>query len=238
MRRILSILLILALAGWFSGFQVITGKVGAPASPYEDFSNASWVEVDPNSHITKADGDNYTISFAGLARNEDAYVYKDFGSAYFSGDFTHLIDIYHTDTAYTYGMAHVWGVSNTVDDRNGWVDGIFIYMYNDTGSTTYRLRVEEIGGSYDQWTSATLDTAYYLRIARDDDGGTGTGQIVVKVYTTASDRDNDTGSNLADTLTLNLAAQTDFQYLYALCTYNDGSGTYTSGWVKNLDIGE
>ena len=77
---------------------------------YQDFT--TYIKVVPNGHISVAAN---VLTLTGLARNEDAYVYKDFGVNYFSGDFTHLVDAIYTSVSGTDVMVN-WALGNVVDD--------------------------------------------------------------------------------------------------------------------------
>jgi len=108
LKRLISILLLVFLA--FSLLMSIPLVQASPA--YEDFT--TYTEEDPNSHITK---NSSRVTFSNLTRPESAYVYKDFGSGYFSGDFEFKLDVRYTTCGFN-GFVHVWGLFNAVGDRD------------------------------------------------------------------------------------------------------------------------
>jgi hypothetical protein len=84
--------------------------------------------------------------------------------------------------------------------------------------------------------AAALNTnqLYYLRIKRDDDGGTGTGVLTCDIYTSESDRSLE--SNAVENLSLNLESQLDIDVLRIASFDNfEDSGTHT-GYFQNLDL--
>lgn len=191
------------------------------ASPaYEDFL-ADYTEVDPNNHI---DVTQFKCQANGLTRNEDAYVYKDFGVNYFDGDFEHE---FKTHTIAGDGMAiRTWLMANDVPPFNAapyimiiqWVGSIYVYSANGASD-------------YDGYTAGdgwTADSDRWIRINRT---GTGVGAITCKIYT-------DAFSTLDDTLVIDDYG-VDFRYLYAMHSYNSGNSVSDSVcFIENLDLQE
>jgi len=196
----------------------------------EDFT--TYTEVDPNSHIGLVGTDH--IDFAAY-RNEDAYLYKDYGVGHF-GNFTHKIDVKLLDEVNS-TLGFFWVLANSINDVKGIEDAsqtaIGLYAYGGSSSTNDYPRFtvrESYGGSGYQDVGATnlsTGTWYYLLIKK-----TGTA-FVVGVYSTAALRDAGDGTDGdVDNLALTLQANHTLRYAYAANTWNSGNGAY----LINLDI--
>ncbi len=174
-----------------------------------------YTEVDPNSHISKTSS---RVTLAGLTETESAYVYKNFGAAYFNK--IDLIFSGRISTGAT-GQFDV-GFSNELADASGWwgfdykeIRIVFqlgyIYLYCGTNSDYYAI----------SW-----DTDYYLTLSRS----AGSDSATLKIYSDAA------RSNLLATLTASgLGTGTKYQYFYAASSYNvSHSGHTISGYVENF----
>jgi len=218
MKRLISILTIVFLA--FALLMPI--PFVQASSAYEDFTGASWIEVDPNSHINVT---QYHIDHWNI-RNESAYMYNDKGTDYFN-DFTHLIQAKAVSGNYA-GRAYFWVLANAVDDMSGLISGtcLSVWFYKSTPTTLIiYLREWYAGTPYSDSYVALMDTMYYFTIQKDDTS------LSCKIY---GDSDR---TNLLDTLSLTLHADHSFRYIYATCSY-DGSGFtyYIDCDIENLRI--
>jgi uncharacterized protein YmfQ (DUF2313 family) len=201
---------------------------------YEDFT--THIEQDVNSHITV---EEQAITFENLDWNEDAWVRKDFGIDFFSGNFTHQVIVKATGSIPTTGnpLAAIWTISNIVDDILGIEsasgDYLSILMYYDLAGTTPSLALRECdSGTYYQSTYAIEEgVEYYLTVHRDESIGT-FGTLYCYVY---SDPER---TLLITTLSLALhTSKKNFRHLLALNSYNAGySPIPISGVVSNLQI--
>jgi len=193
----------------------------------EDFT--TYTEVDPNSHITKTAS---KITWAGLSAVEDAYVYKDYGANYFSGDFTHLITVKLT-AATEDGRAYFWALTNAVDDMKGIDDagGSYLAVFFIKEPVNYTIYIEECNsGSISQDSSIiSLNTPYYLKIVRDESVGT-YGTLYCYIYS------DEARTTLLDTISQTLkTSKKDYRYLFATNTRNSGTaGRTVSGYCENL----
>lgn len=192
----------------------------------------SYTEKDDNGHITVTSS---RCTVAGLARNEDAWVYDDKGADYFDGDFDHFIDVYY-DAGDIDGTFYFWMLSNSVDDwrdiRLASGDALSVNFIRTT-ETDYLIRlIELVGGDYyidDYFCS--LDTPYYLKVKRDESVGT-YGRLYCYIY-------NDTArTSLLDTLQLDLHEKEDFQYIFVVDTSNNGEAPTIDGYCENLHLQE
>jgi len=202
------------------------------ASPeYEDFT--TYIEEDPNLRLEKI---STRVTFSGITRAESAYVYKDFGSGYYSGDFKFKIDIRYTSCVLN-SFIHVWGVFNGIGDREE-ADGdpknfLSVYIGGEgTDNAKFVLAGYYDGaipvGGWDQWTGPIVDTTYYLTIKR-------TGVVFTcDIYPTDTDRTDET--NALDNLSNTMAGVTAYRYVY-VCQSMTYVGSYPiSGYVEYLEI--
>ena len=83
----------------------------------------TYTETDPNGRLTQS---TVTATFTGVARNEDAYLSKDWTAGYF-GDFVHYFDT--TGTTWANGSKLVvWGLSNTLASKASWAASVKLYV--------------------------------------------------------------------------------------------------------------
>jgi hypothetical protein len=187
----------------------------------EDFT--SYTEVDPGADITVAAD---TITFTDLSRNVESYVYKDFGTDYWSGDFEHRFKVNYSASAAS-GLVQVWGMANSVESIENITQHISIWLYAG------RFYIRERDVSWDAGTSLisgiATDTDYYLKIVRDDSEGT-YGTLYLYVYSDLN------FSTLIGSTSLALRVKLDFRYIYALSTYNDSNAATVSGTVSYLQL--
>lgn len=196
-------------------------------APPVDFT--SYTETDPNGRITVTADE---IAFAGLTRNEDAHVYKDFGVAYFSGDFN--IDFEFRRTALNTGIAVICGLTNDVDDFRALITGGKDYQGVHLSEAGDVAMGELDGGTpYFDGYAVSNGTTYYCTFVRDESIGS-YGRLYLYIYSDAA------RTTLLDTLQVDLhTSKKDFRYLFFLDTYNDGQGAFTiSGSVYNAAIYE
>jgi hypothetical protein len=177
---------------------------------------ATYTEADPNSRISAS---TVTATFAAIARNEDAYLYKDWGAAYF-GDFVH--DFETTGTTWANGSKLVvWGLSNTLASKASWAAGLYLQLDAiSTTAGTYTLG--EISGSTSVGASIAK-TIMYWRIERN---GT---TLTAKRATSAANR---LAGTWAETLTITVATTT-YQYQYAGSSVNDASAVVVTQTTAN-----
>jgi len=195
----------------------------------EDFTDGTWIEVDPNSRIDRT---QTRVTFAGLTRAESAYVYKDKGVGYFNGDFEHWLDVRYSSCV-LYSFVHLWGLFNTIGDREeakgSPINYVGVYF---GGEGTNNAKIVLIGyyngvcPGAPQWVLPLPNTTYYLTIKRT--GSTYTCDI----YPTSSDRENET--NALANLSITLGGVTAFQYIYVSQSMSYTGGYPIYGYVENL----
>jgi hypothetical protein len=183
----------------------------------------TYTEVDAGADITVAAD---TITFTDLSRNVESYVYKDFGTDYWSGDFEHRFKVNYSASAAS-GLVQVWGMANSVESIENITQHISIWLYAG------RFYIRERDVSWDAGTSLisgiATDTDYYLKIVRDDSEGT-YGTLYLYVYSDLN------FSTLIGSTSLALRVKLDFRYIYALSTYNDSNAATVSGTVSYLQL--
>ena len=187
---------------------------------------------DPNSRLTI---DGSEVSYSGVTRNEDTYVYKDFGEGYFDGDFEHFVEMTCDSSSGNWAVVYAWALANRVDDATAirtdatedWL-GVGFYQ---PGNLQILLQAAHGGNTQGAAFVAQHDTTYYLRIVRDTADGTANGTLSCYIYSDAEH------TNLLDTLSLELKADVDFQYLYALQSVDSDYYNIQSGTFRNLSIG-
>ena len=190
---------------------------------YEDFT--TYTEVDPNSHISIISSTEIHVS--GLTRNEDAYVYFDYTTGYFTEEFTHYIDITPITTTGG-GVGVFYLLSNVIDDYYAIQPNyphIRIWINPTTSGEKYlSIKARHSDGNIDSDSMFyTGGTRYYLKIVRTST------QVVLYVY---SDSEH---TNLIDTLPISMDT-TSFRYFFPVNSYNSGVSYSVEFYVYNYEI--
>lgn len=185
----------------------------------------AFTEVDPNSRISKT---STRVTVSNLTNLEKAYVYKDKGEGYFTGDFKHCIDI-RCVSAELAAECVVWCLANAIGGagETDHTDKLVVFFFGHTTDPRIYLR-ERYNDAHTQ-TSYIIeyDTTYYLTIERA--GST----LTCKIY-------SDSGrTDLLATLSLELHSIDSYQYIYPaqsadMTWYADN---IISCWCENLWLG-
>lgn len=199
---------------------------GSPPSPYQDLT--TFAEIDGSSRIaTTADRSTWT----SLTRSITAYLYKDFGAAFFAGDITVDFDARMTSSSST-SFAEILAFANQIGDATNAnrtnTMGVFFYAGN-----SIHLREMDGGSNYSQSYAVSVNTTYYLRFRRDESVGTyGT----IYLHIAGSDA-NRASSTWLTTLSVTLhSSAKDYRYFYATASYNDAMAHSVSGWSEKYLI--
>jgi len=190
---------------------------------YEDFT--TYTELDPNNHIDLV-GTNH-IDFDAYM-NEDAYLYKDKGTDFFS-NFEHKIDIKLISASASYAFNYPWCVANAIGaiypDLGGSTNLLNLQIYKSPGSPGVCL-TEYYGAS--SWVDCSIalsfGTWYYLTIKK-----VGTA-LTCKIYS------DSVRTTLLDTLSLTLHADIKYRYIYAANVWNGGEDRHFDTTIENLDL--
>ena len=190
----------------------------------EDYTTYTEVDVGENRVSIAAN----KITVTDLDDDEAVYVYKDFGSNYFSGDFRFELDFNCTDGDSACGLwmlSQDIGTAKTLWDANKnnvflmWSAGNRLFLYSKHGIDSQSDFSDVL---------ATDGTDYYLRIRMDRVSAT----VTCKIYSDAS------RETLVDSLSTILEDATDqYQYLYAMQGNCVGdTGITWDGEIRNLII--
>jgi hypothetical protein len=198
-------------------------STGVPPSGIEDFATSSWVETDPNTHITVT---SPKVLSAGVNRNEDCYVTRDMGAGQItdiSYDFT-FRTIYATHDNATLGIICL---TNTKDDISGQTPDGCILLMTSGGSTVCNVMLGNNELTRDVWTAGVKNTTYYATLKRS--GGT----VTCDIYS------DEARTNKLKTLTLGTSLQTAFRYIMVIVSHNIGGDYPTAnpdGYIENLKL--
>jgi len=187
----------------------------------------TYTEVDPNSRIAVY---SPQIVWASLTRNEDAYVYKDKGANFYSGDFTFTFAFRITGGSKG-GIIFPFGIESAIGSFLDQTDCLVVgCKRHDLTDVPYIFMNEVVGASvvHAYTFNISEDTTYYLKVVRDESVGT-YGTLYCYIYS-----DSEMG-NLLYTLTITLRSKADFQYIYATQNANTGNNYEISGYVENLE---
>ena len=193
----------------------------------------TYTEVDSNNRLTVISS---KVTFAGLQKGDDAWVYYDFGANYFDGDFEHLLEVY-LDASDAWGFGSVWALTNTIDGTYdiAAANGDYLIVAIGKDASNYRIQIRELDGGtkYSDTYVPSLDTLYYLKVKRDEAVGT-YGTLYCYIYDDA-DR-----TSLVDTLTITLhSSKKDFRYFFALLSHGQsGSSATIDGYGQNHNLQE
>ncbi len=204
-------------SGYIEYLSLDNGKV------FENFSD--YTEIDPNNHITIISENE--INFDAW-RNEDAYLYFDYGVNYF-GNIEHWIDIRTPVTSDNDAEGELYVLANVVDDFTGIRTGDalrFAFRREGTINTLYFTGYKDGASTQDSYV-CTLNTWYFLIIIRVDN------DCYCEIYSDSS------RTILLDNLTINNAIDVNFRYIYGCSSLNTGHNLdYQDSRTKNLWIGE
>ena len=190
----------------------------------ENFS--TYKETDTNNRYAVTPT---VITVTAVTRDEDAYIYKDFGANYFT-DFTHTMGPCQFGTDVAAGVVLFWAVSQGVQDANDWKTnnqkavGLFF-----TSTTTVQLYDYEAGAA-DSCAALSVDTDYWFRIVK------AAKVVTVDIYSTAALLAAGAAGDV-DTLTKTLGTDRAYRYVFAANSYDDDEGAKAlSGSFANLEL--
>lgn len=211
----------------------------------EDFT--TYTEQDTSNVITVTDATTITVNELDFAIQ--AFIYRDYGVGFFSGDFTQSMKVTTpvSDEVAVSSWISPWGITQAmanIKDLEGTVkpDFIYVVLYRDASSYKLYLGIYASGvASHSSGDNCAMNygTVYYLTMVRDDDGGDhGTG--LMTVYVCTGNYYDESGSSLVDTLSGHMepGEQNDYRYLWAVnCFTHGGSyGKATDLIVEDLSL--
>jgi hypothetical protein len=222
----------LIITGWiFSGRPQIWQNPSIPPrvkeakAIIEDYTG--YTEVDASGYITITSATQITINGDADA---DAYVYRDMGINWLSGDFTQEFEFRNTGTGG--GKWYPWIVANALDGAKGLKD---YYAKNSGDGYYFEIRYKngsvecKLGSFYTNVKSncsATLsnNTIYYPRVTRS---GT---TLTIIIYSDSA------RTNSVSSASVTVGSETP-RYIYAINNENKGrTGNTYAGDVYNLEL--
>ena len=175
-----------------------------------------YTEVDPNAHLTvttnKVTG--------GMWRNEDAYLYKDFGVDYF--DALNIQFEMECTGGDSNGLGVFFALSNTINDVHEFGSTDLWVSFEPWTTKFLRLNRNATIDTY----NAALSTTYYCTLNRTS----GNDEVELEIRTGSH------SGALVDTLNVTGFGTAKWRYLYAMNTRNTASATYVNGWTQNIDL--
>lgn len=197
---------------------------GGTTKQYENFT--AYTQVEPDNRV---DVINDTHVAHRAERDEDSYLYFDYGVDYFD-NFTHQF-VWESDFAELTGIGFVWMISDIADDAKGIDDANGNYLglqtYRDGAGRRLVLREVDSGTIFQtNWQAGPLaNTLYYTNVSKY---GT---DLTVKIY------DDPGMTNLVRTMSLTLQTDHKLEYIIPVNTYNSGLNKFSNSDVYNLWIG-
>ena len=191
------------------------------ATQTEDLT--TFTEVDPSSHWSQTAARN---TGSGVTRAESSYVYKDYGSNFFTGNFNHNMttELNSQINGSSTPMLGVWALCNTYGDWAGMdTNALKIRWYTD--ATVYVLYMDKGSGNLNISSHLSLNTPYYLTISRS-------GSILtLNIY-------SDSARSVLVNSTSGNVGTTAYRYLEVGYSRDSASGPSSiTGYMENLDIG-
>jgi len=197
---------------------------------YEDLT--TYAETDPNSKIVVATRRN---TWTNLTADESAHVTKPHNN---NGDFDIAWQSY-ADSASDGDNVPVCFCLEGAESG----DDVFVWVYwGETGGGKCYVGLELLylgdfsGDEDNDNTTLSLDTLYYLRLKRDDDGGASSaGQYTLGVYANESDRATESSALVSLSID-SPAIKFDFDTVHSVWTYTFGETEEHDGYTEYLDL--
>lgn len=189
----------------------------------------TYTKVDPNNRLTVRSASLVTIN--KMTRIESAYLYKDMGTGYYSGNFSFDINVLSSisSVASNVGVFYPFNLANSIGDANSVANSQGVQVTTDTSNNIQFWLRENSGGAPHYSVSSytgVIASPYFLTFRRDAAVGT-YGTIYLDIYSDSS------RSSLLTTLSLALSSSQAFRYIYAVSSHNDASSYSISGSVES-----
>lgn len=196
---------------------------------YEDLT--TYTEVDASGLISVTSS---RATATNLTRNNDAYIYKDFGVNHFSENIIVEFDTTVTTSSVAAGVMYPLIFANAITGNiTSQSDAIFCGFFNDVGTLRFYIFERDAGTQYNAvYSTPSIGSTYYCRFVRDESVGAN-GTIYLYIASSAANRESGTWIT-----TLSIAIHTskkDYRYMYAMSGLNTGNAGITiSGWAENF----
>lgn len=193
------------------------GKLFSTIIPPPTELYTSYTKNDPGSFLTvTATG----VSSSAIPQASTAFLYKDYGTGFFSGNLTHFLDIKDTFGGSGTVFDIFWLLSNNNSGTPAAGD-IYIQL-NSNGNPT--LFVLQSGGSVSAGLALSNATQYWLTVALS---GT---TLTCSVYS------NPTRTTLVGTQSIIISGTSAWRYVYAFATAGGTSTATATILSENLNI--
>lgn len=188
----------------------------------------TFTEEDPNGHIAIESSSSIAHD---AYKDEDAYLYKDYGAGYFGTEFTHYLEVI-PDGFTVVGINAIgtcWAITNDVEDWGDLTRPFLGLRWYNQGANP-RLELIEASAppteQYDHSIDLVLGNRYYLTIVRDS--------TTLKCYIYSDAKRN----TLVDTLTITLEHPNEtYRYLFVALSLNQASADHFDHTVRSLAWG-
>lgn len=189
---------------------------------FDDFEagSSNLTEVDPNSHIVQDRTTDHRLEYNGLARDEDAYVYKSIDSI---SDFALEATVHATSQTSTHSHMEL-GFADSVGAAAQVNNGLYFLLRALTEGKISHVT----SGSPDVSSTITLsaDTTYYIILTR---AGT---SCTLNIYTDEARTTHISGSPVSYTDTDPVA----FTYVYPVSSWHITWADAVTGWNDGIRV--
>jgi len=208
---------------WFTVEAIdAAGAIGTASATANNTTAISYTEVDPNSHFTF---NASTVTISGLTKNEDAYLYKDYGVDYFDAldeDFT--LNLGSTSDASCAAIACAF--TNTIEDLSGLAStDVSVRTSMDADKKVYIWLSRGPNTTYVSLADPVIvdDTTYYCTLRRE----AGSDTVYLDVFSDSGRTTHVTGSPINTTG----FGTAKWRYHFALMTRNQAAAAACNGTV-------
>jgi len=207
----------------------VTVKAAVALDPLQVFTAPNYTELDAGGHIAVAAN---ALTMTALPQNVDAWVYKDFGAAFF-GDFEHTMWTEATNFSLLSTVGAFWAVSNVVDDLRFWQvnnsEALDCLWWCSAGPTYCIYLTNRETPVNDYVAPLALAEDYFLKFVRSG------ASLTAAIYPTEQDRIDNT--NRIDLLTVAVNAARTYRHVFPAVSYNNASGRNATYVSADLDLG-
>lgn len=187
----------------------------------ENFTSYTEVDV-PADRVTVTATKCETID---IDRDEEVYVYKDMTADYFGATWDHDWEVTATNPSKDYDLAGGYGVSNDVDDLNGWTQGLGHIVGRHADDDLYIQIIDKDDDSTDNAQGLSWSTKYYITTERTSETA-----VETRVY------DDSGRTSLVDTISTAIPSGRRYQYVYGMAGHNSSANYAFSFDIENLDL--
>ncbi len=189
------------------------GIYGSPK--YEDFSSyipsSSLFSNSVYDFINTGSGNAVYTGYIANTNEKIGRLYKDSGTGYYSGVFTHEFSLINHLPVGTVGLCDLWGISNTIEQESDWNINYSQAIRLGLNAGKLSLRAHQTGAYTNSTYGLASGVPYHIRIIRNNT------QLSTYTYDNSS-----YSGTYVDSLTLTVPTTT-YRYFWALNKPNYGS---------------